>query len=367
MSVLAIAGTRPEIIKLVPVVLAMRDEESSAVRFCHTGQHPDLGRSLLDAAGIEPEENLDRPAGTDLSRLVAGLTTTVGAAIDRQRPHAVIVQGDTATTLAASLAAFHRQVPVAHVEAGLRSGNLSAPWPEEGYRRMISQVARWHFAPTRAAADTLRSENVDGENVHLVGNTVVDAMHWAKRKLCDDKGLGSAALPIISAAEGKRIVLVTVHRRETDRAAMKAIARGLLNLAENDDVHIVVALHPRAESEVLRDVLDMLPRITLTPALDYFSFLRLMEAARLIVTDSGGIQEEATAMGRPVLVLRETTERGEAVTVGSARIVGHDGDALVSAARWALARAMPEPSDVFGDGRAGERIARILGHELMRR
>ena len=365
LPVLAIAGTRPEIIKLVPVVRALRDACLTEVRFCHSGQHPDLGRELLDIAGISPDEALIRPAGADLGHLVAGMTSTIGAAIDRQKPNAVIVQGDTATTMAATFAAFHRQVPIAHVEAGLRSGSMAAPWPEEGYRRMISQIAHWHFAPTDKAGSALRGENIVGSRVQVVGYTVVDAMFWALNRLGADPLLGSAAQPLIEAAQGRPIVLATVHRRETGADAMRRIAAGLSALAHSDNVHIVLPVHPRAQSGVLADMLGHCPRISLTPALGYFAFLRLLRASRLVISDSGGIQEEATAMGRPVLVLRETTERGEAVEIGTARMVGHDDGALITAARWALARDLPQPSTIFGDGRAAERIARTLLDDLV--
>lgn len=363
-SVLIIAGTRPEIIKLVPVALALRAREGIDVRFCHSGQHPDLGREVLDAAAIDPEEALVRPAGAEVDRLLAGMMNTIGAALDRQRPDAVVVQGDTATTLAGAMAAFHRHVPVAHVEAGLRSGDMARPFPEEAYRRLVSPLARWHFAPTNAAASALIAEGIAAERIGTVGNTVVDALQWASARLDDDPSLGAAALPLIERAEGRDIVLATIHRRETGPGAMRAIAEGLFDLSESEDVELILPLHPRVESEVLRERLDGIGRIALTPALDYFAFLRLMRAARLIVSDSGGIQEEATALGRPVLVLREVTERAEAVAVGTARLVGHDPEALVTAARWALARPLPEPSDAFGDGKAGERIAARIAADL---
>ncbi|MBB3989894.1 non-hydrolyzing UDP-N-acetylglucosamine 2-epimerase [Croceicoccus naphthovorans] len=361
MSVLIVAGTRPEIIKLLPVALAMRERRGDAMRFCHSGQHAEMGRDLLDAAGILPEEALDRPAGNDIGRLLSGMITTIGAAIDRQDPKAVVVQGDTATTLAASLAAYHRHIPIAHVEAGLRSGNLARPWPEEGYRRMVTPITRWHFAPTEAAATALRCENVAEGAIETVGNTVIDALHWACARLDADSALGTAAGSLIEGAQGRPIVLATVHRREADETAMRRIAAGLLSLVESEGVQLILPLHPRSESAPLRERLGGVPRVTLTDPLDYFAFVRLMRAARLIVSDSGGIQEEATALGRPVLVLRDVTERREAIAAGSARLVGYDAEALLAGARWELSRPMPTPSTVFGDGRAAGRIAdRIL-------
>ncbi|RVQ67877.1 UDP-N-acetylglucosamine 2-epimerase (non-hydrolyzing) [Croceicoccus ponticola] len=362
---MTIAGTRPEIIKLVPVVHALHREDGVDVRVCHSGQHVDLGREILNAAGIVPEEMLERPDAADVADLLAGLVVKVGAAIDRQRPDAVVVQGDTATSLAGALAAFHRQIPVAHVEAGLRSGDLSRPWPEEGYRKLIATIARRHFAPTGAARDALLAEGVAADTIHMVGNTVVDALHWADGRIDADPTLGRAAEPLSEAAEGRALVLATIHRRETGPDALKAIAAGLLAMVEREDVHLVLPLHPRPQSQVLRELLGGQARISLSSAVDYFAFVRLMRAARLIVSDSGGIQEEATAMGRPVLVLRETTERPEAVMAGTAKIVGHDADALFAAARLALAQPMPGPNDVFGDGHAGRRIAQRLARDLI--
>lgn len=364
MPVLTIAGTRPEIIKLLPVVRALRRRPGIESLFCHSGQHADLGRDLLEAAGIAPDETLTRPAATDLAQLLVGLVATIGAAIDRFEPVAVVVQGDTATTLAGALAAFHRQVPIAHVEAGLRSGDLSRPFPEEGYRRLVTPIAQWHFAPTEGAATALRNEGVAQGQIAMVGNTVVDTLQWACERLDGDPGLGAAALPLIEAAGKRPIVLATVHRREHTPGALHAIAAGLRALAHNEDMEIILPLHPREESAILQNALLDVERITLVPALDYFAFVRLMRAARLIVSDSGGVQEEAAALGRPVLVLRDVTERSEAVSAGIARLVGHDPEALVTGARRALARAMPQPSAAFGDGSAAERIAETLARAL---
>lgn len=361
---MTIAGTRPEIIKLVPVMRALEDEPVLRPSFCHSGQHADLGRDLLIIAGITPDELLERPHGPGVDRLLAGMIETIGAALDRQCPKAVIVQGDTATTLAGAMAAFHRRIPVAHVEAGLRSADMTQPFPEEAYRRLVTPLARWHFAPTKAARNALLSENIAKDSIEVVGNTVVDALHWACSRLDADPSLGAGAHRYVAAADNHALVLATVHRREHDTSALKAIAYGLLSLAERRDVRIVLPLHPRAESAILRELLADMPRIELIPAVDYFTFLRLMRASRLVVSDSGGVQEEATALGLPLLVLRKVTERMEAVGAGVARLVGHDRDLIATAANEVLSQPMPEPSDVFGDGRASERIARTLRGDL---
>lgn len=364
MPVLVIAGTRPEIIKLVPVLQALAAGGVVSPRFCHSGQHQNLGRSVLDAAQIAPDEQLLRPDVVDLGALLAGLTTSIGNALDRQCPRAVVVQGDTATALAGALAAFHRQIPVAHVEAGLRSGQIDRPWPEEAYRRMISRLARWHFAPTAAAKLALLNEGVSPAHVEQVGNTVIDALHWALERLDADDTLGAEAAPVIARAGKRPIVLATVHRREHGEGELRAIAEGLRALAAREKVELVLPLHPREENAVLRDMLGRVPHVRIVEPLGYFAFLRLMRAARLIISDSGGVQEEATAMGRPMLVLRAETERPEALQAGTATLVGADPELMLARAQDALAAPMPEPSTVFGDGRAGQRIAARLARDL---
>lgn len=334
-------------------------------RFCHTGQHEDLGQGILDAAGIVPDERLLRPAASDVGALLAGLTTAIGAALDRQRPQAVVVQGDTASAMAGAMAAFHRQIPVAHVEAGLRSGDITRPWPEEGYRRMIARLAHWHFAPTAAAANALVAEGVPADSVETVGNTVIDALYWALSCLDRDERLSHEALPLVERASKRPIVLATVHRRETGADELAAIAEGFRALVAREKVELIVPLHPRAENAVLRDLLARVPRVQIVEPLNYFAFVRLMRESRLIISDSGGIQEEATAMGRPLLVLRRETERPEAVESGAARLVGSDPELLLAEAQHALAAPMPLPSRVFGDGMASERIAARLGLDLL--
>lgn len=364
LSVMIVAGTRPELVKLAPVALALRADGRLPVTFCHSGQHPDLGHDVLGAMGIAADARLVRPAGSDLGDLLGGLIATLGAAMERVAPRAAVVQGDTATTLAGTIAAFHRRIPVAHVEAGLRSGDMAQPWPEEGYRRLVSPLARWHFAPTAAAKTALEREGIAAGQIEMVGNTVIDALHRALRAL--DADFAPDRCAAIEAGEEERpLALATIHRREIGRKALAAIADGLARLVRDEGLRLVVPLHPRSESAVLRDRLAGIAGITLTGPLDYLAFVRMMRAARLIVSDSGGVVEEATALGRPVLVLREATERSEAVEVGSARMVGHDPAALLAAARLALAAPMPAPSAVFGDGRASERIAARLAADLL--
>ncbi|MDR7102169.1 non-hydrolyzing UDP-N-acetylglucosamine 2-epimerase [Croceicoccus sp. BE223] len=360
-----VAGTRPELVKLAPVALALRADGALPVTFCHSGQHADLGQDVLAAMSIVVDARMTRPDGSDLGDLLGGLIAALGAEMERVRPRAVVVQGDTATTLAGALAAFHRRIPVAHVEAGLRSGDMAHPWPEEGYRRLVSPLAHWHFAPTSAAKAALEREGVAGWRIERVGNTVVDALHRAIGML--DAGGGSGGeVAVMAARDDRPLVLATIHRRETGPERLAAIGDGLAALVREHGLRLILPLHPRGESAVLRDRLGGIAGVTLTGPLDYLDFVRLMRAARLIVSDSGGVVEEATALGRPVLVLREATERPEALAAGTARMVGHDPAALLSAARMALAEPMPVPSSVFGDGRAAERIAARLTRDLSR-
>ncbi|MDT0576221.1 UDP-N-acetylglucosamine 2-epimerase (non-hydrolyzing) [Croceicoccus sp. F390] len=359
MRILAILGTRPEIIKLVPVILALRNCAGVEVRLCHTGQHQALGLDLLAATGIECDHMLSRETGILLADLFPRLIAETGAVLNTDHPDLVIVQGDTATAAAGALSAFNRSIPIAHVEAGLRSGDLALPWPEEGYRRIISPLARWHFAPTAGAADNLRRENIDPAAIHQTGNTVIDALHLAREMLRSKPALGSEADTVLAALGGAPFALATIHRREQDSDDLRNIGAALCDLAQ--DIAIVLPAHPRPESRVLIDVVKDHPAIHVVAPFDYFAFIRLLDAARLVLTDSGGIQEEGTALGKPVLVLRSVTERAEAVTAGAAQLVGNDMTAMLQAARQHLAdNTDPIPADVFGDGKAAQRIARIL-------
>lgn len=362
MHIVTVFGTRPEIIKLVPVVQALRARCGGDARALHTGQHAQLGQELIAAAALPVDDRLGvmRP-GQGLDALLARMVEGIGGVLDRRKPDWVVVQGDTATTAAAALAAHNRLIPVAHVEAGLRSGSLSEPWPEEGNRRIVSALATVHFAPTPAAAEALLRENIDPAAVHVTGNTGIDTLRWGEARLADDASLGAAADPILAWGAGRRLALATVHRRELDASALRAIAQALRMLADSDELAIVLPLHPRPENAALADGVRDHAGIMLCEPLDYFALLRLMLAARLILTDSGGIQEEAAALGRPVLVLRGRTERTEGVAAGSARLVGSDSKAIVGAARETLASAQAlGPSDVYGDGKAAQRIADVL-------
>lgn len=364
---LLVVGTRPEALKIAPVVNVLREGDACAARFAVTGQHRALLDQALAAFGIVPDIDLNvRRDDASLDGLAAALLTAIGAMLDRERPDRVVVHGDTLTTMAATLAGYWRRIPVAHVEAGLRSGDLNAPWPEEGSRRTVSTLADLHFAPTAAAAAALRRENVPAAAIHVTGNTVIDALFLMRERIAAHPALAAALDPVVARAAGKRIVTVTVHRRENWGDALARIMAAVTRIADRGDAMVVVPLH--ANPTLRRAVVAALgahPGVTLVPALDYPSFVRLMIASAVIVTDSGGVQEEAPALGTPVLVLRDRTERPEGVAAGAARLVGTDADTIVAQ----VARLLDDPAACaamsaarlpYGDGHAAARIAAIL-------
>ncbi|MEH3122948.1 MAG: UDP-N-acetylglucosamine 2-epimerase (non-hydrolyzing) [Sphingomonas phyllosphaerae] len=364
---LVVFGTRPEAIKMAPVVAALRDRPQIATRVLATGQHPMLLKQALDAFGIVPDAQIapSRAAGS-LDAALAHLLVAIGGAMERERPQRVVVHGDTLTTLAATLSAHLRGIPVAHVEAGLRSGDLSAPWPEEGSRRVAGVLADLHLAPTAAAVAALRAENVPAGAIHLTGNTVADALCAIRTRIAAEPALTAGVEPVLARFAGKRIVTVTVHRRENHGAPLERIAEALARLAMREDIGIVVPLHPNpAVAGPLSARLGGGDRVALLPALDYPAFVRLMAASALILTDSGGVQEEAPALGVPVLVLRDVTERREGVVAGGVRVIGTQTAHIVAAAGALLDdpaqhAAMAVARDCYGDGHAARRIADIL-------
>jgi UDP-N-acetylglucosamine 2-epimerase (non-hydrolysing) len=365
-KILVVFGTRPEAIKLFPVVRALADTPGLIVRTCVTAQHRGLLDQVLAIAGLVPDLDLDlMEPGQSLDRLTARLLTGIGEVIDAERPDRVIVQGDTATAMAGALAAYYRKIPVAHVEAGLRSGDIYHPWPEEVNRRIVAPIADLHFAPTETAAAALARENVT-QGVHVTGNTVIDALHWTRDRIAADPSLASGLDDIAARFANQHVVLVTTHRRENFGGSMEQIARAIARLVERPEVAVLFPMHPNpAVGAVMDAVLGNHPRIARIDPLDYPHFVRALELCHLALTDSGGVQEEAPALGRPVLVMRETTERPEGITAGTARLVGTDTDRIVSevfnllddkAAYSAMARA----HNPFGDGHAAARIAELI-------
>ncbi len=365
--VLVTFGTRPEAIKMFPVVAALREADRFDVRVAVTAQHREMLDSVLAMAGIVPDIDLDlMEPGQSLDALGARILTRFGKALDALKPDRVLVHGDTLTTMMATLACYFRRIPVGHVEAGLRSGNIYSPWPEEVNRKVTGAVADLHFAPTGTAAAALRAENVPDSAIHVTGNTVIDALMFARAKLAADPTLAPVLAPLRARFAGRRIVAVTAHRRENFGAGMAAIAAALQALAARADVAIIYPLHPNPNvTGVMRPALAGHDNIALIDPLDYLDFVAMMEACDIVLTDSGGIQEEAPSLGKPVLVMRDTTERPEGVAAGTARLVGADtGEIVRQTARLlddpAIYEAMARAHNPYGDGMASHRIAAII-------
>ncbi|MCD2322496.1 UDP-N-acetylglucosamine 2-epimerase (non-hydrolyzing) [Sphingomonas sp. IC-56] len=369
--VLLVFGTRPEAIKLFPVVRALQAHGGMEVRTCVTAQHRGLLDQVLAIAGLTPDIDLDiMTPGQSLDQLTARLLIGLGGVLDREKPDRVLVQGDTSTAMVGALAAYYRKIPVSHVEAGLRSGDIFQPWPEEVNRRIVAPIADQHFAPTQTAADALLRENIAPATVHVTGNTVIDALHLTRARIEGDASLASGLDPIFARFAGKRIILVTTHRRENFGGGMAGIARALRRVAEREDVAILFPIHPNPNVvSVMDQVLGDRPNIARIDPLDYPHFIRALDMAHLVLSDSGGVQEEAPALGKPVLVMRETTERPEGIAAGTARLVGTDPDRIISEISTLLDvperySAMARAHNPFGEGHAARRIAGIVAHDF---
>lgn len=368
-KVLAVFGTRPEAIKMAPLIQRLRESANFDLRVCVTGQHRQMLDQVLRLFEIVPDFDLNIIShGQSLSDITTRVLSGVHAVLDRFLPDAMLVHGDTTTTLAATLAAFYRNVAIGHVEAGLRTGNLRAPWPEEMNRRVTDVMASWHFAPTQQAKEALLREGVDQLSISLTGNTGVDALLRVKARLDGDPRMRAQLSAQYSFLdESRRLVLVTGHRRENFGTPFERLFTALRALVDrNPDIQIVYPVHlnPRVR-EPVQAILSGHPNVHLIEPQDYLPFVFLMSRAYLIVTDSGGIQEEAPALGKPVLVTRETTERPEAVAAGTARLVGTDPERLIAAAERLLNdpeeyACMSRAHNPFGDGRASERIVMAL-------
>ncbi len=367
MKVAVVFGTRPEAIKLFPVIHALRARDHVDVRVIVTAQHRGLLDQVLDIAGIKPDIDLDvMTPNQTLDGLTAKLIVDLGKAFDAEKPDRIVVHGDTLTTMVASLAAYYRQIPVAHVEAGLRSGDIYHPWPEEVNRRVVACVADMNFAPTGAAADALTRENRDAASIHITGNTVIDALLATRERIAGMPALAAGLDELASRFAGKRIIAVTSHRRENFGGGMEAIARSIADIAARPDVAVIFPVHPNPNVRpIMEAVLGKLSNVAMIEPLDYPHFVRLLDICHLVLTDSGGVQEEAPSLGKPVLVMRETTERPEGVAAGTAKLVGTDRTRIVGEVLALLDddeayRAMARAHNPFGDGRAAQRIAAVI-------
>ncbi len=365
--ILVTFGTRPEAIKMFPVVFALRQTRRFDVKVVVTAQHRELLDSVLSMAGITPDLDLDLMVpDQSLECLANRILSRFTEALDSMRPDRVLVHGDTLTTMMASLACYFRRVPVGHVEAGLRSGNIYSPWPEEVNRKVTGVIADLHFAPTPTAAAALRAENVNEQSIHVTGNTVIDALLYAQSRIAVDPGLTPAIAPLIERFAGKRIIAVTAHRRENFGEGMQAISRALQKIAQRKDVAIIYPVHPNPNvADVMRPALAGQPNIALVSPLDYLDFVAMLSACEIVLTDSGGIQEEAPSLGKPVLVMRDTTERPEGVAAGTALLVGTDATAITETTNLLLDdeaayQRMARAHNPYGDGTASQKIAALL-------
>jgi UDP-N-acetylglucosamine 2-epimerase (non-hydrolysing) len=370
LKVLTVFGTRPEAIKMAPVIKALESEPSIASRLCVTGQHREMLDSVTSLFGLRPDYDLDvmRP-GQNLNELVGRMVSAVNPVLEAERPDIVLVHGDTTTAMAVALAAFHQHIKVGHVEAGLRTNDIRRPWPEEMNRRTIDGMADILFAPTSRSRANLLSENLGNREIFVTGNTVIDALLTTVDRLSSDPNLQdkiSVQLPRLHA--GRRMLLVTGHRRESFGEGFLEICKSLLALSRREDVLIVYPVHlnPNVREPVMR-LLSEQPNISVIEPIDYVSFVWLMQSAHAILTDSGGVQEEAPALGKPVLVMRDVTERPEAVEAGVVQLVGARAESIVTA----VERLFDLETDYgrfagrinpYGDGRAAGRIVDALLH-----
>jgi UDP-N-acetylglucosamine 2-epimerase (non-hydrolysing) len=373
-KVLSVFGTRPEAIKMAPVVRALHEAKSIEVRICTTAQHRQMLDQVLALFKIKPDYDLDLMRDNQsLSELSAAIFTGLEPVISEFRPDWILVQGDTTTVAIAALLAYYHRVRVGHVEAGLRTHDKWQPFPEEINRRVAGVAADLHFAPTEWARKNLLREGVEDRAIVVTGNPVIDALHFVAEQAQPEsvtgllRSAGIDGTPIAKqASKDKSLILVTAHRRENFGRPLEDICLALKDLAERGDVEIVYAVHPNPNVDgPVRRALSELSHITLTPPLDYLPLVQLMKHARLILTDSGGIQEEAPAFGIPVLVLREVTERPEGVEAGNLKLVGTDRRQIVSEANRLLDdpaayAKMARVANPYGDGHAAERIVKAL-------
>lgn len=369
MKTLCIFGTRPEAIKMAPLVLALAADERFEAKVCVTGQHREMLDQVLGLFSITPDYDLKiMKPGQDLTDVTTAILQGLKAVLNEFKPDIVLVHGDTATTFAASLAAYYQQIPVAHVEAGLRTGNLYSPWPEEGNRKLTGALAKLNFAPTETSRDNLLREGVRPASIVVTGNTVIDALlDVVKRLDLDSHLLAQASAPAAFLNPGRKMILVTGHRRESFGDGFERICQALMEVAQqHPEVDIVYPVHlnPNVREPVNR-LLNGINNIYLIAPLDYLPFVHMMTRAHIILTDSGGIQEEAPSLGKPVLVMRDTTERPEAVSAGTVKLVGtHTADIVRELNRLLVDttayRNMSYAHNPYGDGNACQRILEAL-------
>jgi UDP-N-acetylglucosamine 2-epimerase (non-hydrolysing) len=376
-TIMVVFGTRPEAIKMAPVALALRDDPAFEVIVCVTAQHRNMLDQVMSIFNLDADIDLDiMKPGQDLYEITNRVLMGMGQALKMKRPDLVLVHGDTTTCFATALAAFYQGIPIGHIEAGLRTGNLHAPFPEEGNRCLVGRLAWLHFAPTRQAAKNLSVENVPADNIHITGNTVIDSLLLAREKIKNqssslpDSALGRSLLEEI-LARPKRLILITGHRRENFGQGFIDLCAAIKKLATThpDWLFIYpVHLNPNVQKPVHMS-LGNSPNVKLIAPLDYLPFVWLMDRCDLILTDSGGIQEEGPALGKPVLVMRDVTERPEAISAGTVKLVGTDPHRIVTAVEAVLLddriyQRMATAINPYGDGHAAQRIVRIIKNSI---
>ncbi|HBK4613870.1 TPA: non-hydrolyzing UDP-N-acetylglucosamine 2-epimerase [Klebsiella michiganensis] len=369
MKVLTVFGTRPEAIKMAPLVHALAKDPHFEAKVCVTAQHREMLDQVLKLFSIVPEYDLNiMQPGQGLTEITCRILEGLKPVLESFKPDVVLVHGDTTTTMAASLTAFYQRIPVGHVEAGLRTGDLSSPWPEEGNRTLTGHLATYHFAPTETSRQNLLRENIADNRITVTGNTVIDALFWVRDRVLSDEALHNELTqryPFL--ANGKKMILVTGHRRESFGRGFEQICHALAEIAANNpDVQIVYPVHLNPNvSEPVKRILGHVENVILIEPQDYLPFVWLMNRAWLILTDSGGIQEEAPSLGKPVLVMREMTERPEAVSAGTVCLVGTDSQRIVNEVTRLLQdesayQAMSRAHNPYGDGHACHRILSAL-------
>ncbi len=371
-KVLIVFGTRPEAIKMAPLVKAFQAEAALETKVCVTAQHREMLDQVLAIFTITPDYDLNiMKPGQDLYDVTSGVLMGMKEVLSDYRPDVVLVHGDTTTTIATSLAAFYQKISVGHVEAGLRTGNIYSPWPEEANRRLTSQLATYHFAPTQTSKENLLKEKINKKNILVTGNTVIDALFFALKAINGDEALKKRVVARINEEynldEEKKLILVTGHRRENFGQGFIDICTALKTLAENNpevDIVYPVHLNPNVQQPV-RQILEGVKNVHLIKPMAYEPFIYLMEKAYFIITDSGGVQEEAPSLGKPVLVMRDTTERPEALEAGTVKLVGTDPGKIIAEAQkllddTAAYERMSKAHNPYGDGLACSRIVEFI-------
>lgn len=363
-KIMSVYGTRPEAIKMAPLVMALERRTAVEHRVCQTGQHREMLEQVNQLFSISPQFKLNvMQPGASLNELMSKILVALNEVFLQYKPDMILVHGDTTTTLSASIAAFHQGIPIGHIEAGLRTNNLYSPWPEEGNRRLTGQLATLNFAPTLSSKENLIRDNIDADSIYVTGNTVIDSLMWMQKRIVENDIKNSEIDQFSFMTSQNKVVLITGHRRENFGEGFKEICAAISALAiRNPKINFVYPVHlnPNVQGPV-KAMLSNHENIHLIDPLDYLNFTKLMMKSHLILTDSGGIQEEAPSLGKPVLLMRDTTERPEGVLAGTVKLVGTSANTIIEETQKLLSdekeyRNMSEKTNPFGDGKASERI-----------